>query len=142
MTYNSTKEIAVIYVNGEIKEGANGAGALSEDWDGLAVFGEHGAPDGKLDYFDEIEMYDRELSPLEVRQMFMKCSDVLQYGKYSSSWYILYIVSPLRTHCFSCTFIHCFIYYCHSHSFKRENSLKEFSDFRPFIKSLALYFPD
>ena len=83
-TYNSTKEIAVIYVNGEIKEGKNGAGALSEDWDGVAAFGYHNGKDvaGKplLDFFDEIEMYDRELSPLEIRQLFMKCSDVLPYG--------------------------------------------------------------
>lgn len=79
-TYDSTKEIAVIYVNGEIKEGANGAGALSEDWDGRAAFGRHDGT-ASFDYFDEIDMYDRELSPLEIRQMFMKCSDVLNYGK-------------------------------------------------------------
>ncbi|XP_057312398.1 uncharacterized protein LOC130653922 [Hydractinia symbiolongicarpus] len=78
-TYDSTKEIAVIYVNGEIKEGANGAGALSEDWDGRAAFGRHDGT-ASFDYFDEIDMYDRELSPLEIRQMFMKCSDVLNYG--------------------------------------------------------------
>ena len=86
-TYNSTKQIAVIYVNGEIKEGKNGAGALSEDWDGIAAFGQHGISSSgtkTLDYFDEIEMYDRELSPLEIRQIFMKCSDVLVYGTYYS----------------------------------------------------------
>ena len=60
-------------------------GALSEDWDGIAAFGRHdsvviaGKP--TLDFFDEIEMYDRELSPLEIRQLFMKCSDALDYGK-------------------------------------------------------------
>ena len=81
VTYDSSKEIAVIYVNGEIKEGANGAGALSEDWDGRASFGYHEGIPNSFDYFDEIYMFDRELSPLEVRQMFMKCSDVLPYGK-------------------------------------------------------------
>ena len=80
-TYDSTKEIAVVYVNGEIKEGSNGAGALSEDWDGKAAFGRHEGRKGTYDYFDEIDMYDRELSPLEIRQMFMKCSDVIPYGK-------------------------------------------------------------
>ena len=81
-TYDSTKEIAVIYVNGEIKEGANGAGALSEDWDGKAAFGRHEGTKKLYDYYDEIDMYDRELSPLEIRQMFMKCSDVIPYGNY------------------------------------------------------------
>ena len=80
-TYDSTKEIAVIYVNGDIKEGANGAGALSEDWDGKAAFGRHDGKPDSFDHFDEIDMYDRELSPLEIRQMFMKCSDILPYGK-------------------------------------------------------------
>jgi len=79
-SYDSTKEIAVIYVNGDIKEGANGAGALSEDWDGRAAFGRHESAMPSYDYYDEIDMYDRELSPLEIRQMFMKCSDVLPYG--------------------------------------------------------------
>lgn len=53
----------------------------------MASFGYHngGFVAGKpaIDFFDEIEMYDRELSPLEIRQLFMKCSDVLQYGKYT-----------------------------------------------------------
>ncbi|XP_012555797.1 uncharacterized protein LOC100204986 isoform X1 [Hydra vulgaris] len=83
-TYDSTKEIAVIYVNGDIKEGANGAGALSEDWDGKAAFGKHFGSNEGYDFFDEIEMFSRELSPLEIRQMFMKCSDVLPYGMRSS----------------------------------------------------------
>ena len=68
-------------MNGDIKEGANGAGALSEDWDGRAAFGRHDGNTETYDYFDEIDMYNRELSPLEIRQMFMKCSDVLPYGK-------------------------------------------------------------
>lgn len=82
VTYDSTKEIAVIYINGEIKEGATGEGALSEDWDGRAAFGYHEGVLNSFDYFDEIYMFDRELSPLEIRQMFMKCSDVLPYGMY------------------------------------------------------------
>ena len=98
-TYNSTKEIAVIYVNGEIKEGKNGVGALSEDWDGIAAFGRHngGEVAGKpsLDFFDEIEMYDRELSPLEIRQLFMKCSDVLDYGKRSFYFSFNYFTRPI-----------------------------------------------
>ena len=81
-TYDSSKEIAVVYVNGEIKEGANGAGALSEDWDGAAAFGRHdNGGNDTYDWLDEIDMYDKELQPIEVRQLFQKCSYVLPYGK-------------------------------------------------------------
>ena len=81
VTYDSDKEVAVIYVDGDIKEGVNGAGALSEDWDGEASFGKHNSSAGAFDWFDEIYMFSKELSPLEIRTLFMKCSYVLNNGK-------------------------------------------------------------
>ena len=81
VTYDSNKEVAIIYVDGDIKEGSVGTGALSEDWDWEASFGKHNSSAGSFDWFDEIYMFDRELNPLEIRTLFMKCSYVLNSGK-------------------------------------------------------------
>eukprot|EP00794_Sanderia_malayensis_P012811 gene12811-14124_t len=79
VSYDSDKEVAIVYVDGEIKEGSNGAGALSVDWDGDASFGKHNSSAGSYDWLDEIYMFDRELTPLEIRTLFMKCSYILNY---------------------------------------------------------------
>lgn len=81
VTYDSNKEVAIIYVDGDIKEGSVGAGALSEDWGGEASFGNHNSSATSFDWFDEIYMFDRELNPLEIRTLFMKCSYVLNSGE-------------------------------------------------------------
>ena len=81
VTYDSNKEVAVIYVDGDIKEGSAGAGALSEDWDSEASFGKHNSSAGSFDWFDEIYMFDKELTPLEIRTIYMKCSYVLNLGE-------------------------------------------------------------
>ena len=82
VTYDSNKEVAIVYVDGDIKEGSVGTGALSEDWDWEASIGKHNSSAGSFDWFDEIYMFDRELNPLEIRTLFMKCSYVLNSGRF------------------------------------------------------------
>ena len=86
VSYDSDKEVAIIYVDGDIKEGANGAGALSVDWDGEASFGKHNSSADAFDWLDEVYMFDRELTALEIRTLFMKCSYVLNQGEIAKRW--------------------------------------------------------
>lgn len=74
VTYNEQSGQAKVFINGNLNKQGPASGRLSEDWDSYAAFGKHEGTVTDVDTLDEIYMYNRELTPFEVKTLYDNCN--------------------------------------------------------------------
>ena len=74
VTYSDANRQAKVFINGNLNKQGPGSGRLSEDWDSYAAFGKHEGTVMDVDTLDEIYMYNRELSPFEIKTLYDNCN--------------------------------------------------------------------
>ena len=74
VTYSAVSGQAKVFINGDLNKQGPAAGQLSEDWDSYAAFGKHEGNVADVDTLDEVYMYNRELTPFEVKTLYDNCN--------------------------------------------------------------------
>ena len=74
VTYSEKGGLAKVFINGNLNKQGPGTGRLSEDWDSYAAFGKHEGTVTDVDTLDEVYMYNRELSPFEIKTLYDNCN--------------------------------------------------------------------